>query len=87
MKRIVFGLMLSTFTGTAAADHYVRPHVPRDSSYTERIWKSEANRLRFESYSSEDNLNLYRTQEPGYETNDFSNPPVYPNLLRKGWGR
>jgi hypothetical protein len=87
MKRIVLGLMLTAMVGTAAADEVVPQYAPRDNTYTERNWKSEANRLRFDGHQSESNLNLFTTQEPEYERNDFSNPPVYPNLLRKQWGR
>jgi hypothetical protein len=87
MKQIMLGLMLAVLVGNAAADDYVPQYGPRDSTYTERNWKSEANRLRFDGYQSESNLNLFTPQEPGYERNDFSNPAVHPNLLRKQWGR
>jgi hypothetical protein len=87
MKHIMLGLILTALLGNAAADDYVPQYAPRDSTYTERNWKSEANRLRLDGYRSESNPNLLTTQEPEYERNDFSNPPVYPNLLRKSWGR
>jgi hypothetical protein len=87
MKHIMLGLMLTALLGNAAADDYEPQYGPRDSTYIERNWKSEANRLRFDGYQSESNVNLFTPQEPEYERNDFSNPPVYPNLLRKQWGR
>ena len=87
MKHIMLGLMLTALLGNAAADDYGLQYGPRDSTYTERNWKSEANRLRFDGYQSESNLNSFTPQEPGYERNDFSNPAVHPNLLRKQWGR
>lgn len=87
MKHIMLGLMLTALLSNAAADNYEPQYGPRDSTYTERNWKNEANRLRFDGSQSESNLNLFTRQEPGYERNDFSNPQVYPNLLRKQWSR
>jgi hypothetical protein len=87
MKRIVLGLMLAAWAGSVAAEGYARPFAWGDSTYTERNWKNESNRFRFDGYGSENNPSVFTRQEPGYERDEFSNPQVYPNLLRKKWGR
>lgn len=87
MKHIILAFMLAACVGSVAADDYLRPFDSSDRTYTERNWKSESNRLRFDGRSSDNtNLNVYTKPEAGYERNEFSNPQVYPNLLRKEWG-
>jgi len=87
MKRIAMGLMLLAFGSTVAADEYVSVYPSTDAKYTERHRKIELFQFRFEGSAPQNTLDTFTSQEPDYQRDNFSNPPVYPNLLRRNWGR
>jgi len=76
MKHILSALILLLLATAAFSDETVRGYTRRDGTYVAPHHRTEPNQFRYDNYSSQGNTNPY-TGQPGHQTNEFSNPPVF----------
>jgi hypothetical protein len=58
------------------ADTSVSGYVRRDGTYVQPHYRSNANSIRFDNYSSQGNSNPY-TGQRGYSRSEISSPSIY----------
>lgn len=75
MKLIIL-LAALLASSSVLADTLVNGYVRSDGTYVAPHYRTEANGIRFDNYSSQGNSNPY-TGQRGYESNELSIQPVY----------
>lgn len=58
------------------ADKFVNGYTRKDGTYVQPHYRSDGNTVKYDNYSSQGNSNPY-TGQPGYQPNEYSNPPSY----------
>lgn len=85
MKKI-FLIVLLFASSAAFADTYVQGYTKSNGTYVEGHYRSDANSIRSDNYSSQGNTNPY-TGERGTQRNEYSNPPQYNKSYNNGEGK
>lgn len=90
MKKLIAVVFLIIPT-LSFADTSVSGYVRRDGMYVQPHYRSNANSIRFDNYSSQGNSNPY-TGQSGHNRSEISSPSIYsqPNIqqprFNKGYG-
>lgn len=76
MKKTALLFALLSLSASAFADTYVNGYTRSNGTYVQPHYRSDANSVRSDNYSSQGNTNPY-TGEAGSQRNEYSNPPAY----------
>lgn len=85
MKTMTLIAVCALFSGIAAAQTYVKPHVTKNGTYVEGHVRSAPNSTNMDNYSTKGNTNPYTGQQ-GTAQPDYGSRPV-PTYQQPSYGQ